>query len=134
MNKTIYVKEGCVKINYKPETGVIYIFWKNMFDQNTIRECSKKVLQEVRNGAKVIVLDISKTKGVVLEETQKWVETYIFPGHAEAGLKAIVTIDSEIPVTQLSSRRWTELGSKFSFDMVTVSSKEEAAKVVMNYL
>lgn len=89
-----------------------------MFDQNTIRECSERQLEEVRKGAKIIVVDISKAKGVVLEETQKWFESYLLPGYAEAGLKAIVTIDSEIPVTRLSSRRWTQAGSNFSFDMV----------------
>jgi hypothetical protein len=133
-SNAIYIKKDCVKVSYKPETGVIYVFWKNLFDQDIVRECCERQLEEVRNGAKILVADISKAKGVILEETQKWFGSYLFPGYAEAGLDAIITIDSDIPVTQLSSKRWTQAGSNFSFDMVTVRSKEEAAKVAANYL
>jgi hypothetical protein len=133
MSNTIYIKEGCVKVNYKPETGVIYVLWKNLFDQNVVRECCERQLEEVRKGAKIIVIDISKANGVVLEENQKWIESYLFPGYAKAGLRAIVTIDSEVPVTQLSAKRWIQAGTNFSFDMVIVRSKEEAAKAVAEY-
>ncbi len=131
---TIYLKEGYAKVNYKPETGVIYVLWKNLFDQNVVRECCERQMQEVRNGAKIIVVDVSKTKGVLLDETQKWIESYLFPGYAKAGLCVLITIDSEIPVIRLSSERWTQAGADFSFDVVKVKTKEEAAKAVAEYL
>ncbi len=134
VSNTIYMKEGSVKVNYKPETGVIYVLWKDMFDQNIVRECCERQLREVRNGAKIIVVDVSTAKGVVLEETQKWFETYLFPGYAEAGLSALITIDSEIPVTQLSAKRWTQTGADFSFDVVMVRSRKEAEKAVAEYI
>ncbi|OQX21363.1 MAG: hypothetical protein BWK80_33725 [Desulfobacteraceae bacterium IS3] len=131
---TIYIKEGHVKVNYKSENGVIYVLWKNLFDQDVVRECCERQLKEVQNGAKIIIVDISRTKGVVLEQTQKWFETYLFPGYVTAGLHAIITIDSEIPTTRLSAKKWTQIGASFSFDMVTVKTKEEAAKAVTEYL
>ncbi len=134
MSSTIYMKEGYVKVNYKPENGVIYVLWKNLFDQNIVRECCERQLEEVRKGAKIIVIDVSKAKGVVLEENQKWIENSLFPGYAKAGLRAIVTIDSELPVTQLSAKRWTQAGAGFSFDLLIVKSKEEAVKAVSKYL
>jgi hypothetical protein len=133
MSNTIYMKEGYVKVNYNPETGVIYVLWKNLFDQNIVRDCCDRQLREVRNGAKIIVVDVSKAKGVVLEETHKWFESYLFPGYAKAGLYAIITIDSEFPITQLSAKRWTQAGADFSFDLLIVRSKEEAAKAVAEY-
>ncbi|NJL59610.1 MAG: hypothetical protein HC887_08175 [Desulfobacteraceae bacterium] len=112
---TIYLKEGYAKVNYKPETGVIYVLWKNLFDQNVVRDCCERQLQEVRNGAKIIVVDVSKAKGVLLDETQKWIESYLFPGYAKAGLHVLITIDSEIPVTRLSSERWDTDRCGFQF-------------------
>ncbi|QTA91696.1 hypothetical protein [Desulfonema magnum] len=134
MNNTIYMKEGYVKVNYKPETGVVYILWKNLFNQDIVRECCERQLEEVHKGAKILVANISNAKGVVLEETQKWFKSYLFPAYAKAGLKAIITIDSKVLITRLTARRWTQVGSRFVFDMVTVRSKEEAAKTAANYL
>lgn len=134
MSYTIYKKEGFVKVNYKPETKVIYVLWKSLFDQNVIRECCEAQLKLVQKGAKIIVVDVSTTKGVVLEETQKWFENYLFPGFVKAGLRAIVTINSDAPVTQLSAQRWTKIGSDFSFDVLIVKSKEDATNAVASYL
>jgi len=134
MNRTIYLKEGYVKVNFKPENGVIYVLWKNLFDQDIVRECCERQLQEVRNGAKIIVVDVSYTKGVVLEETHKWFQNTLFPGFAKAGLNALVTIDSKISTTRLSAKKWTQSGANFSFDVVMVNTKEEAAKAVARYL
>jgi len=129
----IYMKEGFVKVTYNPESGVIYVLWKSLFDQNIVRECCERQLEEVRKGAKIIVIDVSKARGLILEENQKWFENYLFHGLANAGLCAIITIDSEIPAVRLSSKKWTQAGTNFSFDMVTVSSKGEAANVVAEY-
>ena len=134
MSNTIYMKKGYVKVNYKPENGVMHVLWKNLFDQNIVRDCCERQLEEVRRGAKIIVVNISKAKGVVLEENQKWFESHLFPGYARAGLYAIVTIDSDVPVTWLSAKRWTQTGADFGFDMVMVSSMEEATKAVAAYL
>jgi len=133
-HNTIYIKEGYVKVNYKPDNGVIYVLWKNLFDQDVVRECCERQLKEVQSGAKIIIVDVSRTKGVVLEETYKWFETYLFPGYAKAGLLAIITINSEIPTTRMSAKKWTQIGANFSFDVLMVKSKEEAAKVVTEYL
>lgn len=133
MSNTIYMKEDFVKVRYNPESGVIYVLWKSLFDQNIVRECCERQLEEVRKGAKIIVVDVSKARGLILEANQKWFESYLFKGLANAGLCAIITIDSEIPAVRLSSERWTQAGTNFSFDMVTVKSKEEASKVVSEY-
>jgi len=133
MNNTIYMKDGFVKVNYNSESRVLYVLWKSLFDQNIVRECCERQLEEVRKGAKVIVIDVSKARGLILEVNQKWFENYLFNRLAKAGLRAIITIDSEIPAVRLSSKRWTQAGTSFSFDMVTVKSKEEAAKVVAEY-
>lgn len=97
MHHTIYMKEGCVKVNYKPETRVIYVLWKDIYDQKIVRDC-------------------------------------LFPGYAKAGLYALITIDSEIPVTRLSAKRWTQTGADFNFDVLIVKSKEEASKAAVEYL
>lgn len=133
MNKTIFLKEGYVKVNYKPDTQVLYVRWKNLFDQDIVSECCQKQLEQVRKGARIMVVDISKANGVLSNETQKWFGNELFPDLAAAGLKAIITIDSTIPVTRLSSTKWAKTGSKFSFDMVTVQSIEEATKVILEY-
>lgn len=133
MSYTIYLKEGCVKVNYKPETGVIYVLWKNLFDQKIVKDCCERQLKEVQKGAKFLVVDVSETRGVILDETQKWFETYLFPAYAKAGLRSLITINSKSPVTRLSAQRWIQAGSDFSFDVVTVSSREEATKVVAEY-
>jgi len=134
MSHTIYEKKGHVKVNYKPETKVMYVVWKNLFDQKIVRDCCERQLDQVQIGARILIVDITNSEGVVLEKTQKWLETYLFPGYARAGLRAIITIDSKSPVTQLSSRRWTQAGSDFSFDMVIVKSLKEAAKAAEAYL
>ena len=90
-------------------------------------------LKQVKKGAKIIVVDISRTTGVLVEETQKWLQNYLFPAYAKAGLNAIITIDSEAPIIRLAAKRWTT-GGKFSFDLVIVKSRQEALKVVTEYL
>ena len=134
MSNCIYLKEGYVKVNYKPETKVLYINWKNLFDSNVVRECCTKQLQQVRSGAKVMVVDISKAKGVLSDEIQSWFQESLFGMLAEAGLKVIITIDAQMPVTRLSSMKWTKTGTNFSFDMITVNSKEDASKAAMKYI
>jgi len=91
-------------------------------------------LKLVQKGARVIVVDISKTKGVVLKETQKWFENYLFPGYAKAGLRSIITINSDATITQLSAQKWTKIGSGFSFDVLIVKSKEDATNAAASYL
>ncbi|MDM8549335.1 hypothetical protein QUF72_04620 [Desulfobacterales bacterium HSG2] len=131
---TIYKKEGCVKLNYNPETGVIYVVWKSMFDQDLTRHVCEQALELVQNGAKVIIINLSKTKGAILEETQKWFQTYLFPGYVKAGLRAIINIDSEVPVVRMAAHTWIQKGAGFSFDMIAVNSRDEAAKVASEYL
>jgi hypothetical protein len=59
MSNTIYMKEGYVKVSYKTETGVLYVLWKNLFDQNVVRDSCERQLEEVRRGAKILVANIS---------------------------------------------------------------------------
>lgn len=134
MSHTIYEKKGHVKVNYKPETKVMYVIWKDLFDQEIVRDCCERQLEQVQTGAKILIVDITNSEGVVLESTQKWFETYLFPKYARSGLRVIITIDAKSPVTQLSSKKWAHTGSKFSFDMVSVTSLKEAAKVAETYL
>ncbi len=132
---SIYKKDGCVKMDYNSETGVIYVTWKKMYDQNDTRYVCEQTLKLVKSGAKVIIIDLSKAEGVILKETQDWFQTYLFPNFARAGtLRVLITIDSQLPVVRLASSRWTHEGEGFDFDRITVCSKEEAAKVAVEYL
>lgn len=132
---TVYKKENHVKLSYNSETGVIYVIWKNMFDQNLVRHVCEQVLQLVQKGAKVIIINLSKAKGAILEETHKWFQTYLFPAYVSAGtLRVLININSDIPVTRLAAQKWTKGASDFGFDVVTVNTKEEAAKVASEYL
>lgn len=133
--RTVYKKEGRVKMDYNSETGVIYVTWKNMYDQKDTLHVCERALKQVQNGAKVIIIDMLKAKGVILEETQNWFQSYLFPNFARAGtLRVIINIDSKIPVVRLAAHRWTEKGAGFGFDIITVRSREEAAKAAVEYL
>jgi hypothetical protein len=132
---TVYKKEGCVKLDYNAETGVIYVTWKIMYDQNETRHVCEETLKLVQKGGKVIIIDMLKTKGAVLEETQHWFQNYLFLRFSKAGtLRVIINIDGEIPLVRLAASTWTQKGAGFPFDMVTVRSREEAANVAAEYL
>ena len=79
MSKLVYEKKDYVKVKYKTETKVMYVVWKNLFDQDIVQDCCENQLGQIRKGAKILIVDITKSAGVVREETQKWFQEYLFP-------------------------------------------------------
>lgn len=132
---SVYIKKGFVKIDYNSEHGIVYVTWKNMYDQKDTVHVCEETLKLVQNGAKVIIIDMLKAKGAILEETQNWFQSYLFPAFARAGtLRVIINIDSKIPVVRLAAHRWTQKGEGFGFDIISVNSREEAAKAAVEYI
>ena len=120
----VYKKDeyvSCVR-----EDNIIKVIWYVWGSHELVKECCEAQLQQVRMGVEFIIVDTSFVKGTIEPQTSVWLEDFLFPAYENAGLKAIITIQSADVMARLSNRLWNRAGSKFSFDAINVSTLVEA--------
>ncbi len=135
MKKEIYTVEGVVETIYDPEIKSIIVTWYDFNQVGHLRPCLEAQVECVRNdGAKAVVVDTTKAKGMLEEVDQKWLGTHVFPVYEEYGVKAVVTILPKSSLTLLSAKQWQMTGSAFGVDFVETGSLNMALEIVNQYL
>jgi hypothetical protein len=128
-----YEKQGFVTAERDTELSSVIVHWEDLNDGDVVKECTLAQLEEVKNGAKTIVVDTKKAKGSPPSETQHWFQDVLFPQLAEAGLKAVITVKSEKLSTRAASVRWELAGSMFDFEMYDADELNAALELARTF-
>ena len=120
-----YEVSGVVR-TYMENSNIIVVEWDNLFDNEVIKKSCLEQLEKAKKGAKVLIIETSKAKGVPSQETQEWFASTLFPAFEQAGLKAMITVVPESALTKMASKSWIKRASDFSFDSYDAASLEEA--------
>lgn len=135
MSKNIYTKEGIVETIYDPSIQTIIVTWINLGPHNYLRPCLEAQVECVRNdGAKIILVNTAKAKGVLSQVDQTWLATDVFPVYEEYGVKAVITVIPRQIFAQLAARQWQKTGRQFGVDFVDTGSYEDALELAKKYV
>ena len=132
----IYKKEGFVDTLYDDTTKIIEVFWDHLYDGEVVKASCQAQLDEVRKGAKVIIVDTSKTDDVPPQDCQQWFASYLFPEYKREGFKALITVLSPSALTRLASKQWSKTGEigDFGFEVYEADSLESARQLAQKLL
>lgn len=128
-----YNQPGIVEAEVNPALNCIVVHWENLDNGKIVQECCLAQLEEVKKGVKTIIVDTATADGLVPFEVQEWFGTTLFPQLRDAGLKAIITVIPRSAITRLASKRWTNTGKPFNFDMFDAESLDAAMNLAAKY-
>jgi len=127
-----YEKEGFVEASYLNK--IITVRWYKMFNSTIVRECCEAQLEKVKEGARVIIVDIATATGKPSKELQEWFGTYLFPQMKENGLKAIINVIPKNILVRTAANEWNKTGEPFGFGMFETSSLIMARKKAREFV
>lgn len=107
----------------------IVVHWRNLALGEVVRACCEAQLEQVRNGARVIIVDTEDARWAPPQEIQDWFGDRLFPDLRDAGLAAIITVVPRSAVARLASSRWKSIGEPFSFGMYEAESLDDAGEL-----
>jgi len=99
-----------------------------MHDPMTQKECVTAQVEQMRLGAKCLIVDVSKAQSVPPQETQKWFGSWVLPEMAKAGCIGIITVTGDA-LTKLATRQLNKSGEVHSIGMYEAASLEAARKL-----
>lgn len=135
MKKDIYAIKDVVETIYDPAIRSIIVTWYDFNQFGILRPCLEAQVECVReDGAKMIIVDTTKAKGIIEQLDQEWLGTHVFPVYEEYGVKAVITILPKSSLTLLSAKQWQMTGSAFGVDFVETSSFNTAMDIVKQYM
>jgi len=128
-----YEKKDFVKAELDKNLSSVIVHWEDLNDGDVVKECTLAQLEEVKGGAKTIIVNTKNSKGSPPMEIQYWFQNELFPKLAEAGLKAIITVKSEKLSTRAASVRWELTGSMFDFEMYDTDELDAARELAKSF-
>ena len=135
MKKDIYTVKGVVETIYDPAIRSVIVSWYDFSQFGILRPCLEAQVECVReDGAKMIIVDTRKAKGMLEQIDQEWLGTNVFPVYEEYGVKAVITIVPKSALTLLSAKQWQMTGSAFGVDFVETQSFDTALEIVKQYM
>lgn len=126
-----YEKEGVVRTYMDgslPKTVVVE--WDSLYDGDIVRESCEAQLEKVKQGARFLIIETSKSKGVPPQDVQNWFGETLFPAFDKAGLKAMITVVPESALSRMAAKNWIKNGTPFQFDSYDAASLEDAKKLI----
>ncbi len=133
----IFEKTGKVLVEWDASIKSIIVNWSDLSDGDLVRECCGAQLEQVKKGAKIIIVDVSAAKGSIPRDVQNWFENELFPQLDKAGLLEIITVNPENKSAILSAQAWKIKGAlsdcKFGMPatMTLATAKELAQKMLL---
>ncbi len=135
MSKRIYQQPNVVEAVYEPGTKSIVVTWQDLGPHNYLRPCTEAQLKCAQeDGAKVIIVDTSKAKGVLKQDDQEWFGTYLFPQLQAAGIKSIITVLPESALSKLTAKQWSSTGKQFDVEFVDTATLKVARQLAKQYV
>ena len=130
----IFFKESghvsCERVN-----DVLTITWLKFGSDELVQRCCTSQLEQVKQGAKIIIIDTRNTKGFITTQTNTWFQEKLFPDMQKAGIKAMITILSpNDAIVRLSSRQWKRAASPFGFAMYDAQTLDDANELAQKIL
>ena len=126
--KDIYSKDGVVQTLV--EENIIHVTWQELIDADVLYASCNAQLEEVKKGAKVVIIDVSQAKGLPPQEVQDWFGNTLFPGFsANEHFKGIINILPSSAIAKLGANRWNKTAEQGPFNFTTYETDSvEAAK------
>jgi hypothetical protein len=127
----IYHAAGQCEATFDAATQTIYARWDKFPAEGHFRPCLDAQAKLVAAGrAKFVIVDVSKTTGVPLQEDQAYLVEKVFPAYKAGGLKAIITVVPASAITKMGAKRWQDSGSQFGFAMYEAASVADAEQLI----
>jgi hypothetical protein len=111
------------------QAGNVVVRWQNLASGEVVRACCEAQLEQVCQGARVIIVDAAEARWMPPSETLDWIADTLFPDLRDAGLLAIITVIPRSAVTRTASTRWRRAGEPFSFGMYETRTIEAATEL-----
>lgn len=124
MKHTFYEIPEVVRAELE-EDGIIHVRWQHL-DDEIAKECAKAQMEQIKLGARHIILDFSNAKGILAKETQEWFVKEIYPLSDALGLKSVFVVKSQSLLTNISSKKLKLISTPFKFHMYETDSLEYA--------
>ena len=126
-----YEKPGVVRTYMDSSLpSTIVVEWDNLYDGDVIKESCQAQLDKVKSGAKYLIIETSKAKGVPKQDIQSWFGDTLFPAFDKAGLKAMITVVPESALSKMAAKNWIRNGSPFGFDSYDAASLDDAKNLI----
>ena len=68
----LYGASGICTTNYDPESRVILAIWHELAGHDHVKPCVSTHFEAVKNGARILIVDVSNTTCVPSQEEQAW--------------------------------------------------------------
>lgn len=130
MSKVLYDAPGVGRTTYDTESKIILAVWHEFSGHNHLRPCVETHVKAALTGARFLIIDVSKARGVVSQADQQWFVDYVFPKYTRAGLRALINIEPANALTKLGSEQWRKTASTFSFDTYTAKDLSAALALI----
>ncbi|MEM9325001.1 MAG: hypothetical protein AAGA85_05075 [Bacteroidota bacterium] len=128
--ETVFFEEpSIVKAYLDSEMNAVVVVWDNLYDGDIVKECCLAQLDQVKQGAKYVIVETSKAQGVPPQDTQDFFTNTLFPNFQAEGLKAVITVVPTSALTKLAAKKWTNRGKPFGFEMFEAASLEDAKRL-----
>jgi hypothetical protein len=125
----IYQAPGVVTTTYDPASTVILVSWEHLAPAH-IRPCLERQMEQVKAGARFLVVDVGTARGAPTPEHQAWFDEEVFPFYRRHGLRALITVVPQSGVTRLGAQRWMSAASRHGFDAWDASDLEAVLELI----
>ena len=127
----VFFERGkAVKCEFDPELRAVIVTWRNMSNDEIVMECLQAQLEQVKAGGTIVIVDVSRSRGMMSAKVQRYFEQEFFAAAAAAGGRVVVTVTPKRELALSSTEKWTKTGEALSFTMYEAQTVEAARELV----
>jgi len=131
MSEHFFQVEGVVDARYDASLASMIVHWHDLGPHDHLRPCCEAQLTCAKErGAKAMILETSRAKGVLSKEDQQWFPDYLFPSFEKIGLEKIITVVPADAFARLAANYWQNLGKQFGIEFFETGSLAHAIKII----
>lgn len=125
----LYQANDICLTTYDPASRIMVATWWTMAHEH-IRPNLARQMDQVKAGARYLIIDVGECQGVPSPEEQAWFGDTVFPTYRAGGLKAMINVVPRSGVTRLGASRWQRSASRFGFDTFDTSDVAAALDLI----
>ena len=125
----LYQAKDTCRTTYDPASRIMVATWWNM-DHDHIRPNLERQMEQVKAGARYLIIDVGECRGVPAPEDQAWFGDTVFPSYRDHGLKAMINVVPRSGVARLGANRWQRTATRFGFDTFDTSDVAAALDLI----